>query len=280
MRNLDVKILTDTIEKLFIEANYFLPDDIKSKLTDSYQRENNETGKKILEIIKENWEISENMVYPLCQDTGMAIIFIEVGQEVFFINGDFREAIEKGVELAYKNGYLRKSVVKDPFNRENTLTNLPAIIWTEIVKGDKVKITCLPKGFGSENQSNIKMMNPNATKEDVINFIVDDVISSGSKGCPPCVIGVGIGGTFDYAAYLSKKALLIPIDESNQNPFYADMEKEIMDKINQSNIGPLGVGGRTTCIGVKILTYPTHIAGLPVAYNYCCHSCRHKSIIL
>ncbi len=280
MRTLDVQILTDSVEKLFIEANYFLPEDIKSKLTTFYKKETDEKAKKVLDIIKENWEIADKLVYPLCQDTGMAVIFLEIGQEVSFINGDFKSAIEKGVELAYKNGYLRKSIVKDPLNRENTLTNLPAIIWTEIVKGDKVKITCIPKGFGSENQSNIKMMNPSATREEVIEFIVNGVVSSQSKGCPPCVIGVGIGGTFEYAAYLAKKALLINLDEENQNRFYAEMEKEIMERINNSNIGPLGVGGKTTCIGVKILTYPTHIAGLPVAYNYCCHSCRHKSIVL
>ena len=280
MRNLDVQILTDAVEKLFIEANYFLPDDIKEKLIDFYKRESNENAKKILEILKKNWEISKDLVYPLCQDTGMAVIFLEIGQEINFINGDFKSAIEKGVELAYKKGYLRKSVVKDPFNRENTLTNLPAIIWTEIVRGDKLKISCIPKGFGSENQSNIKMMNPNCTKEDVIDFIVNGVISSQSKGCPPAIIGVGIGGTFEYAAFLSKKALLISLTELNKDSFYADMEREIMDRINNSNVGPLGVGGITTCIGVRILSYPTHIAGLPVAYNYCCHSCRHKSIVL
>lgn len=280
MRTLDVQILTDAVKKLLIEANYLLPYEIKLSLEKCYENESNDNAKKILQILKENWEISSGMVYPLCQDTGMAVIFLQIGQEVNFINGDFRSAIEKGVKLAYKEGYLRKSVVRDPFKRENTLTNLPPVIWTEIVKGDKVKISCMPKGFGSENQSDIKMMNPNVSKEEVIDFIVNGVVSSQSKGCPPCIIGVGIGGTFEYAAYLAKKALLIPLGESNKDPFYANIEKEIMDRINRSGIGPLGVGGKTSCIGVKILTYPTHISGLPVAYNYCCHSCRHKSILL
>jgi len=280
VRDLDVKILTDAIEKLFIEANYILPEDIKKRLISCYEKESNEKAKTIFSILKENIKIAENLVYPLCQDTGMAVLFLEIGQDVHFVNGDFNEAIEKGVELAYKNGYLRKSVVIDPLRRVNTLNNLPAVIWTEIVKGDKVKISCLPKGFGSENQSNIKMMNPNATREDIINFVVNGVISSGSKGCPPCIIGVGIGGTFEYAAYLAKKSLLLSLDEENSDSFYSEMEKEIMDRINNSGIGPLGVGGDISCIGVKILSYPTHIAGLPVAYNYCCHSCRHKTIIL
>jgi len=269
------------VEKLFIEANYILPDDVKKKIIESIDKENKHPlAKNIFTIIKENYEKSEKMIFPLCQDTGMAIVFLEIGQDIVIKGGYIIDAINEGIKNAYNNGFLRKSIVADPINRENTDNNLPAIIHTEIKKGDKLKITAVPKGFGSENQSALRMMVPSEGREGIINFIVNGVISSGGKGCPPCIIGVGIGGDFEYAPLLAKKALLIPLDQENNDPFYREMEKEIFDKINQSNIGSQGFGGSVTCLGVKILTYSTHIAGMPVAYNYCCHSCRHASIVI
>jgi fumarate hydratase subunit alpha len=210
----------------------------------------------------------------------MAVVFLEIGQEIQFTGGYIIDAVNSGVKKAYQNGYLRKSIVSDPIARKNTNDNLPAVIHTEITKGDKLKISVSPKGFGSENQSGIKMLSPSAGREGIVDFIVSGVIKSGSKGCPPCIIGVGIGGNFEYSALLAKKALMIPLDEKNPDDFYRNLEDEIMDKINSSRIGVMGLGGDITCLGVKILTHPTHIAGLPVAYNYCCHSCRHKSVVI
>ncbi|OHD15986.1 MAG: fumarate hydratase [Spirochaetes bacterium GWD1_27_9] len=281
MRSIDVEIVAKEVERLFIEANYILPDDVKNKLEEALVYETNPLSKDILNILKINYKKSEEMIYPLCQDTGMAVVFLEIGQEIHFENGFIGDAICKGVENAYNKGYLRKSVVADPLkNRANTKTNLPPVIHTEITKGDKLKITVIPKGFGAENQSAIKMLTPSDGREGIIDFIVSGVIKSGGKGCPPSVIGVGIGGTFEYAAILAKKALLISLDKPNEDPFYKDMEEEILTKINQSGVGSQGIGGNISCLSIKILTYPTHIAGLPVAYNYCCHSTRHKSCVI
>ena len=280
MRTIDVFVIQQKVEELFIKAAYCLPQDIEDAINKAYKNETSKLSGNILNIIIKNHKKAREMEYPLCQDTGMAIVFLEIGQNVHFTGGFICDAINKGVANAYTKGYLRNSIVGDPFDRKNTNNNTPAIIYTEIVMGDQVKIFVLPKGFGAENQSQIKMMMPSDKKDAVIDFIVKGVISSGGKGCPPCVIGIGIGGTFEYSAYLSKKALLIPLDKTNPNPFYAKMEDEIIKKINQSNIGPMGIGGKTTALGVKILTSATHIAGLPVAYNYCCHSCRHQSITI
>jgi fumarate hydratase subunit alpha len=280
LRKIDVLLIEKEIEKMFIEANYILPQDIKTKLNEVYNIEDLSTAKNMLEILIENYKKSEEMVYPLCQDTGMAVVFLEIGQNIEFINGYIIDSVHRGVENAYKSGYLRKSVVKDPLRRINTNNNLPPIVHTEIIKGDEIKISIIPKGFGAENQSKLQMMSPSAGSDEIIDFIVNGVIQTGGRGCPPCVIGVGIGGDFEYCAVLSKKALLIPIDKPNPDPYYSAMETQILDKINSSSIGIQGIGGKTTCLSVKILTYPTHIAGLPVAYNYCCHSARHKTVII
>lgn len=280
MRKIDVLFVEKQVEKLFIEANYNLPNDVKKKLDEAIQKEDSPIPKNILKILRENYKKSENMIFPLCQDTGMAIVFLEIGQEIRFSGGFVLDAISRGVKKAYHNGYLRKSIVDDPLKRTNTNNNLPAIIHTELTKGDKLKITVIPKGFGSENQSALKMMVPSAGREAIIDFIVNGVIESGGKGCPPCIIGVGIGGDFEYCALLAKKALLIPLDRQNPNPFYNEMEQEILNKINESCIGSMGLGGKITCLGVKIVPFATHIAGMPVAYNYCCHSCRHKSVVI
>lgn len=285
MRRIDVILVEKEVERLFIEANYILPPDIKKEIDKAVLNEKSKLPKDTLKILKENYQIAEEMVYPLCQDTGMAVIFLEIGNEVEFINGFIIDAVNNGVKKAYINGYLRKSTVSDPLKRINTNDNLPPIIHVELVKGNKIKLTAMPKGFGSENQSALKMMSPSDGKKEIIDFIVNGVISSESKGCPPSIIGVGIGGDFEYCAYLAKKALLIPLDQKNNDKNYNDkiyqeMEEEILNKINKSKIGPLGLGGKISCLGVKILTCPTHIAGLPVAYNYCCHSCRHKSIVI
>lgn len=269
-----------SVEKLFIEANYILPRDIKDKINESIDIETDDRARELLQIIKKNYEISDEKIYPICQDTGMAVVFIEIGADVEIVGGFINDAIAEGVQNAYDKGYLRKSVVVDPMRRENSNTNLPPIIYTEMVKGDKLKISVMPKGFGAENQSRQKMMNPTATAEDIIEFVATGVIASGGKACPPSVIGVGIGGTFEYSAYLSKKALLLSLNSKTPDPYYAEMEQDIFQKINLSGVGSQGLGGKVSCLGVKILTYPTHIAGLPVAYNYCCHACRHSSIEL
>lgn len=280
MRIIETSKITKIIEKLFIEANYNLPDDVRKKLQEAYKTENNERAKIMLDIIIKNYQKADEGDFPICQDTGMAIIFIEVGSEVHF-NGEFiNDAIEKGVKNAYLKGFLRKSVVEDPLMRKNTGNNLPAIIHMRYVRGDKVKITVVPKGFGSENQSALKMLTPAEGRRGIVDFVVNGVINSGGKGCPPAIIGIGIGGDFEYSAYLSKRALLLPIDKKSDNAYYDEIAEEITQKINNSDVGVMGTGGKSTVLKVNILTYPTHIAGLPVAYNYCCHACRHKSIVI
>ncbi|HOF02099.1 MAG TPA: fumarate hydratase [Spirochaetota bacterium] len=273
-------LIKESVEKLFIEANYILPRDVRDKIDESINIETDARAKEILRIIKQNYEIAEEGIYPICQDTGMAVVFLEIGADVEIEGGFINDAIAEGVRRAYDKGYLRKSVVADPLRRENSNTNLPPVIYTEMAKGDRLKISVMPKGFGAENQSKQKMMTPTSSADDIIEFVANGVIASGGKACPPSVVGVGIGGTFEYSAYLSKKALLLPLNVKNPDPYYAEMEREILRKINTSGIGSQGLGGAVSCLGVKILTYPTHIAGLPVAYNYCCHACRHSSIEL
>lgn len=275
MREIQVLEIIETVKEMCIESNYYLSDDIKRALKDSYETEEWQIGQNVLEKILENVNISETEQMPICQDTGMACIFIEIGQDVHIIGGSLEDAINEGVRKGYEEGYLRKSVVKDPLDRVNTKDNTPAIIYYDIVKGDRLKITVAPKGFGSENMSKIKMLKPADGLEGVKNFIIDTVKEAGPNPCPPMVVGVGIGGTFDKAAYLAKKALIRPLDIRNSNEFYSNLEEELLNNINKLGIGPQGFGGKTTALGVNIETYPTHIAGLPVAVNINCHVTRH-----
>ncbi len=275
MREIQVLEIIETVKEMCIESNYYLSDDIKRALKDSYETEEWEIGQNVLEKILENVNISETEQMPICQDTGMACIFIEIGQDVHIIGGSLEDAINEGVRKGYEEGYLRKSVVKDPLDRVNTKDNTPAIIYYDIVKGDRLKITVAPKGFGSENMSKIKMLKPADGLEGVKNFIIDTVKEAGPNPCPPMVVGVGIGGTFDKAAYLAKKALIRSLDIRNSNEFYSNLEEELLKNINKLGIGPQGFGGKTTALGVNIETYPTHIAGLPVAVNINCHVTRH-----
>lgn len=281
MRELSVIEVTKAVKELCISANKILPDDLVDCISCSKQSENNETAKSVLSDLEANLECAKELDVPICQDTGMAVIFIEIGQDVHFVGGLLEDAINEGVSEGYTEGLLRKSVVSDPFkNRVNTNDNTPAVIHTKIVAGDKVKITVAPKGFGSENMSKLKMFTPSAKREDIVNFVVDTVKIAGSNPCPPVVIGVGIGGDFEYSALLAKKALCRSISVRNSDEFYKSMEDEMLEKINNLDIGPQGFGGKTTALCVNIETYPTHIAGLPVAVNVGCHVTRHASITL
>ena len=280
MREIHINKIRDSIENLCIEANYNISEDIKNSLINFKEIEDGVLAKDILEKIIINSEISKTEKMPICQDTGMACIFIEIGQDVHIIGGNLESAINEGVRRGYEKGYLRKSVVKDPINRINTKDNTPAIINYNIVDGEKIKITIAPKGFGSENMSQIKMLKPSDGLEGVKKFILNVVKEAGPNPCPPMIIGVGIGGTFEKAAYLSKKALLRPINIRNNEEFYSDLEEELLEEINKLGIGPQGFGGKTTALGINIETYPTHIAGLPVAVNISCHATRHKEAII
>lgn len=276
MREVSVEKIVDTVKELCIESNYYLGDDIRNGLKDSIEKEDYPLANDVLKKIYLNADIARNNSMPICQDTGMACVFVELGQDVHITGGSLEEAINEGVRRGYEEGFLRKSVVKDPLNRVNTKDNTPAIIYYDIVKGDKVKITVAPKGFGSENMSRIAMLKPSDGVEGVKRFILETVENAGPNPCPPMVVGVGIGGTFDKAAYLAKKALLRPIDQSSEIEFYKDLEEELISEINKLGIGPQGFGGRTTALGINIEVYPTHIAGLPVAVNINCHATRHK----
>ncbi|MBU5480107.1 fumarate hydratase [Blautia sp. MSJ-19] len=280
MREIQASVITDTIERLCIEANQVLPEDIKESIQACRAKEDGQIACGILDNIIENYQIAENEQVPICQDTGMACIFLEIGQDVHIAGGDLTEAVNEGVRRGYTNGYLRKSVVKDPVRRGNTGDNTPAMLYTEIVPGENIKITVGPKGFGSENMSAIRMFKPSAGIEGIKDFILETVETAGPNPCPPMVVGVGIGGTFDKAALLAKKALMRPVDSENEDPYYADLEKEMLEKINQLGIGPQGFGGRTTAIGLNIETMPTHIAGMPCAINISCHVTRHKTEVI
>jgi len=280
MKEINVLEITKAVRNLCIEANYFLSEDIKQKLEEACNKENWPFAKEILEKILENADIAKKENMPICQDTGMTCVFIEMGQDVHIIGGSLEDAINEGVRQGYIDGYLRKSVVKDPLNRINTKDNTPAIINYEIVTGDELKITVSPKGFGSENMSKIKMLKPSDGIKGVKEFIIEAVKEAGPNPCPPIIVGVGIGGNFEKAAIMAKKSLLRPINERNRNPFYKELEEELLEKINSLGIGPQGFGGRTTALAVNIETYPTHIAGLPVAVNISCHVTRHKEIKL
>ena len=280
MREINVSQITDVVEKLCIEANQHLPEDVKCAIKDCRANENWGIAQGVLDKIIENFDIADSQCVPICQDTGMACVFLEIGQDVHFVGGNLAEAVDEGVRRGYTNGYLRKSVVKDPVRRGNTGDNTPAMLYTEIVPGDEVKITVGPKGFGSENMSQIRMFKPSAGLQGIKDFILQVVEEAGPNPCPPVVVGVGIGGTFDKAALLAKKALMRPIDSSHPDPYYADLEKEMLEKINQLGIGPQGFGGKTTAIGLNIETLPTHIAGMPCAVNINCHVTRHKSEVI
>lgn len=280
MREVSTDEITKNIKEMCIEANYILSDDVKNKIINSAAVENSEIGKKILSQLEENMEIAEREQIPICQDTGMAVVFIKIGQEVHITGGSLEDAINQGVREGYTEGYLRKSVVKDPLIRENTKDNTPAIIHYEIIPGDKVEITVAPKGFGSENMSRVCMLKPADGIEGVKNAVIETVKLAGPNACPPVVVGVGIGGTFEKCALLAKKALTRDINSESGIEYVAELENELLDEINNLNIGPGGLGGKITALGVNIETYPTHIAGLPVAINMCCHVNRHKKRIL
>ena len=276
MREIHISKIIDTVKELCIEANYYLSNDVKRALCNAKENETWPLAENILDQIRLNSDIAKNENMPICQDTGMACIFIDIGQDVHIVGGLLDDAINEGVRRGYEEGFLRKSVVKDPINRINTKDNTPAIIYYNMVAGDKIKITVAPKGFGSENMSRIKMLKPSDGLQGVKDFIIETVKLAGPNPCPPIVIGVGIGGTFDKAAYLAKKALIRPLDKRNEDKFYSDLEEELLANINKLGIGPQGFGGKTTALGLNIETYPTHIAGLPVAVNINCHATRHK----
>ena len=279
MREIKAEQITKTVRDLCIEANCHLPADIKDRIALCSTEEPFPIAQNILDKIIENFNIADNDIVPVCQDTGLALVFLEIGQDVH-ISGDLAEAVNEGVRQGYTEGYLRKSCVKDPLDRVNTGDNTPAMIYYDIVPGDKLEITVAPKGFGSENMSQIKMLKPSDGLEGVKDFIIKVVEEAGPNPCPPIVVGVGLGGTFDKAAYLAKKALMRSVDERHANPFYADLEEELLEKINGLGIGPQGFGGKTTALAVNIETMATHIAGLPCAVNINCHVTRHKTVVL
>lgn len=280
MRTIQVEEIIENIKEMCIEANHFLTEDMKAALCTAKDKEEAPLGKQILEQLQENLQIAGQDMIPICQDTGMAVIFMEIGQEVHFEGGDLEEAINEGVRQGYVQGYLRKSVVRDPLIRENTKDNTPAVVYYNIVSGDKVKITVAPKGFGSENMSRVFMLKPADGIEGVKDAILTAVKDAGPNACPPMVVGVGIGGTFDKCALMAKQALTRPVNERSHIPYIKEMEEELLLKINRSGIGPGGLGGTATALAVNINTYPTHIAGLPVAVNICCHVNRHAVRVL
>lgn len=280
MREINVSEITNAVAKLCIDANCRLNSDVYNALENAKKTEESEIGKEILCQLTENADIAKNENMPICQDTGMAVIFVELGQEVHISGGSLTDAINEGVRKGYTEGYLRKSVVKDPFIRENTKDNTPAIIHYDIVEGDKLKITVAPKGFGSENMSRIFMLKPSAGIEGAKDAIVRAVDEAGPNPCPPMVVGVGVGGNFEMSAYLAKKALLRPIGSHSDKPHLREMEEELLERMNNLGIGPQGLGGRTTVLGVNVESYPTHIAGMPIAVNISCHVTRHAEVTL
>ncbi len=275
MRELNVSIISDTVAKLCIEANKILPTDLCDKISSAAKSETEPLAAGIMQDIESNIAAAKALDIPICQDTGMAVVFIKLGQEVHLVGGTLNDAVNEGVRRGYEEGYLRKSVVADPLRRVNTNDNTPAILHLESVAGDKVEITVAPKGFGSENMSGVRMLTPSATRDEVISAVCDVVKAAGSNPCPPMVIGVGIGGDFEYAAILSKRALCRSASVRNPDSFYAELEKDILVAVNALGIGPQGFGGKTTALYVNIEQYPTHIAGLPVAVNIGCHVTRH-----
>ena len=280
MKTINVNEIIKTVKELSIEANYYLPNDVKEAIEEAEKNEKWPIANNILNKILENSQIAAAEKMPICQDTGMACVFVDIGQDVHITGGSLEEAINEGVRQGYSEGFLRKSVVKDPIHRVNTNDNTPALIYYNMVPGDKVKITVAPKGFGSENMSRIAMLKPSDGLEGVKNFVLETVRMAGPNPCPPIVIGVGIGGSFDKAAYLAKKALIRPVNENNTDEFYSNLEKELLEEVNKICIGPQGFVVKTTALALNIETYPTHIAGLPVAVNINCHATRHKERVL
>ena len=279
MREISAQIITDVVKNLCMQANTILPSDVRTCLESSYNTEVWPQAREILAKIRENYEIAVTEHKPICQDTGLACVFVSVGQDVH-VAGDLTEAIHEGVRQGYTEGYLRKSVVRDPLDRVNTGDNTPAMIYYDVIPGDQIEITVAPKGAGSENMSQIKMLKPSDGLQGVKDFILQVVEEAGPNPCPPIVVGVGVGGTFDKAAYLAKKALIRPVDERNQDPFWADLEIEMLEKINELGIGPQGFGGKATALCVNIEPYPCHIASLPVAVNINCHVSRHVKEVI
>ena len=279
MREISAQIITNVVKNLCMQANTILPSDVRTCLESSYNTEVWPQAREILAKIRENYEIAVTEHKPICQDTGLACVFVSVGQDVH-VAGDLTEAIHEGVRQGYTEGYLRKSVVRDPLDRVNTGDNTPAMIYYDVIPGDQIEITVAPKGAGSENMSQIKMLKPSDGLQGVKDFILQVVEEAGPNPCPPIVVGVGVGGTFDKAAYLAKKALIRPVDERNQDPFWADLEIEMLEKINELGIGPQGFGGKTTALCVNIEPYPCHIASLPVAVNINCHVSRHVKEVI
>ncbi len=278
MKEINVSDIINAVESLCIEANLYLNKDIKEALERNSKVEESVIGCSVLESLVKNADIAANEGLPICQDTGMAVLFVELGQEVHIIGGNLEEALNEGVRRGYQKGSLRKSVVEDPIRRKNTGDNTPAVIYYDIVPGEKLTIHITPKGFGSENMSVIKMLKPSDGIEGVKKTVLDAVSVAGANPCPPIIVGVGIGGTMDKAALIAKKALMRPINERNPDPYYKALEEELLESINKLGIGPAGLGGRITALGINIDTYPTHIAGLPVAVNIGCHATRHKSV--
>ncbi len=280
IREVEASRLTDTVRELFITANRSLPCDVSQAIAAARRQETSLLARSVLDVLAENTKAADEMGLPICQDTGMAVVFVRLGQDVHIVGGSLNDAIQQGVAEGYRRGYLRKSVVSDPLNRVNTGDNTPAIIHLDLVPGNLIEITAVPKGFGSENMSGIRMLNPSEGRDGVVRTVLEIVNAAGSNPCPPMVVGVGIGGDFEYAALLSKKALCRPLNRPNENPFYADLETELLQKINQLGIGPQGFGGDTTALGVNVEMAPTHIAGLPVAVNIGCHVTRHQVAVI
>lgn len=281
MREINVSVLTEKIAEMCVKANKILPASLEKRISCASEDETENLPKAVMGDIKENLSCARELDIPICQDTGMAVVFIEVGQDVHFVGGSFEKAINDGVAKGYTEGLLRKSVVRDPLKeRVNTDDNTPAVVHTKIVDGDKVKIMVAPKGFGSENMSRLQMMTPSATREDIIEFVVDSVMKAGGNPCPPIVLGVGIGGDFEEVALAAKRALCRDVSVRNSDEFYAGMESEILKRVNETDIGPQGFGGKTTALAVNIEVLPTHIAGLPVAVNVGCHVTRHITEII
>lgn len=281
LREIDVSIITKTVAELCVRANKLLPDDLAEAISACRGCERNPLAKSVLGDIEANLDAAKELDIPICQDTGMAVVFLDIGQDVHFVGGSLYDAVNKGVHNGYVDGYLRCSVVSDPLRRVNTKDNTPAVIHTNIVDGDGVKLTVAPKGFGSENMSCLKMMTPARGREDIIEYVLDCVKTAGGNPCPPIVLGIGIGGDFEQCAFLAKKALCRSVSQKNPDEFYAEMEAEILERINrETGVGPQGFGGDTTALSVAIETAPTHIAGLPVAVNFGCHVTRHASEIL
>ena len=280
MREIPVSDITEAVARLCVEANRSLPADLEASIVSASQREENALGRSILCDLCENMRAARELGLPVCQDTGMAVVFAEIGQEVHFTGGSFEEAVNKGMHRGYTEGLLRCSVAADPIRRGNTGDNTPAVIHTRLVPGDRVSLTVAPKGFGSENMSRLQMMTPAATEEDLIAFVAETVRLAGGNPCPPVVLGVGIGGDFEQCALLAKTALCRPVSERNKDPFYAELEEKMLRAVNETGVGPQGFGGDTTALAVNIEWAPTHIAGLPIAVNVGCHVTRHRSLVL